>query len=794
MKTVIASVNYNPRVHSRTLSFGNQFVETLRLSGWPACSLLNPGLLVVAWAALLAGPGISLFAQQKEKVAAALEETVELLPFVVTGEGDTGYQTKNAVSGTRANVPVKDLPISISIITKELLEDLNVSYGNEALRYAPSASSGIFNPSGANSPGASSRGDTAFRGFGSSNNFRDGIRAPGQSAMVNTERVEIINGPSSITYGITPPGGIYNTITKSPIFDRSFLTLFAAYDGIVGNANYGDRLMLDHNWGVKGNPFAARLAMGYSNVASIFDTWSDISFDRTYAPSVSWRPLPKTNVTFKYEHHARSDLSGGRILFKSGSNGASFPVQEYLRPDIPRTWNYLGPESLQSRKSNVYTLKVDQRISDKWQVQALYSRFGSYVVNADVRQFLAADPVTNVPDTAVRLNRQYNPGWQTQRDLLLTSLWKFDVDTPLGRVANSIVVSYQSTDDHTDNINTAILGTNGRRYDAFAPLTPGFDIPSLFVGRPYSIESTAFGDNISSVYSANWQARFAEDRVLVTAAASRVKIDQQPSNYHITATKPLIGIMYRPRESLSFFLLDSATLFPSGQRDENGRSFKPSSGVGLEGGLKIDAFDSRVSGTISIYENSNKDTVLFDPNFVNPLTGARGRNFQAGRSKSKGGEIDLIISPRDNWQVILGYGQHVTKIVSDINPALVGTLVSGAGSKHKITSWSKYSFKEGGLKNFSVAGGVIYNTKQLRGYSSGVPRFTDGYWDGDLRLAYRLKVRKQIYDLALQMSNIFGQQVFDSPGWVAPSPGAVATVPIVFDTPRSFSFSVRAAF
>src|SRR5688572_18629871 len=64
-------------------------------------------------------------AQAVAPVAApsASEETVELSPFIVEAEADTGYAAKYTLAGTRIRTELKDLPSSISVVTKQFLQD-----------------------------------------------------------------------------------------------------------------------------------------------------------------------------------------------------------------------------------------------------------------------------------------------------------------------------------------------------------------------------------------------------------------------------------------------------------------------------------------------------------------------------------------------------------------------------------------------------------------------------------------------------------------------------------------------
>jgi iron complex outermembrane receptor protein len=54
--------------------------------------------------------------------------------IVVTGEGQSGYRVPNATTGSRTNTPIRDLPFSVQVVPRELLEDRQVESVNEALR------------------------------------------------------------------------------------------------------------------------------------------------------------------------------------------------------------------------------------------------------------------------------------------------------------------------------------------------------------------------------------------------------------------------------------------------------------------------------------------------------------------------------------------------------------------------------------------------------------------------------------------------------------------------------------
>src|SRR5918993_523754 len=77
---------------------------------------------VGVWLALLAAP--SMDAQSTANRNPAADEALVLSPFTVRSESDVGYYASNAISATRINVPLLDLPMSINVITSEFMQDI----------------------------------------------------------------------------------------------------------------------------------------------------------------------------------------------------------------------------------------------------------------------------------------------------------------------------------------------------------------------------------------------------------------------------------------------------------------------------------------------------------------------------------------------------------------------------------------------------------------------------------------------------------------------------------------------
>ena len=137
---------------------------------------------------------------------AAAQEAEPDESIVVTGE--------RALSGTKTDTPVTEIPQSISVISAQDFQDRAAVNLQDVIRYSAGAASEL--------QGVDTRGDfLAVRGTGAEQ-YLDGLnRMPGfiyggRIEIFTVERAELLRGPSSTLYGGGGAGGILNSISKRP--------------------------------------------------------------------------------------------------------------------------------------------------------------------------------------------------------------------------------------------------------------------------------------------------------------------------------------------------------------------------------------------------------------------------------------------------------------------------------------------------------------------------------------------------------------------------------------------------
>src|SRR4051812_3333601 len=136
------------------------------------------------------------------------------------------YKVDRLQSSSKFPEPLLNTPKTVTVLSKELLEDKNAT----TLRQAVLSTAGVTLGSG---EGGNAFGDRFFiRGFDARNDvFVDGVRDPGVSVRENffTEQVEILRGPGSSFAGRGTTGGAINIVTKQARTDRSFYNADTAF-------------------------------------------------------------------------------------------------------------------------------------------------------------------------------------------------------------------------------------------------------------------------------------------------------------------------------------------------------------------------------------------------------------------------------------------------------------------------------------------------------------------------------------------------------------------------------------
>ncbi|WP_426616188.1 TonB-dependent receptor [Bradyrhizobium sp. McL0616] len=202
------------------------------------------------------------------------------------------YMATRVQAGSKFPEPILNTPKSITVLTKDVLEDKNAT----TLKQAILSTAGVTLGTG---EGGNAFGDRFFiRGFDARNDiFIDGVRDPGVSVRENffTEQVEILRGPGSSFAGRGIAGGAINIVTKQATTEKSFYNMDTSF-----GTDKTKRVTLDVNQVI--NPTFAVRAGGLFQDAGVAgrDFTTD---DRSGAfIATTWKPVDAVKITTDYVH------------------------------------------------------------------------------------------------------------------------------------------------------------------------------------------------------------------------------------------------------------------------------------------------------------------------------------------------------------------------------------------------------------------------------------------------------------------------------------------------------------
>ena len=235
-------------------------------------------------------------------------DLVTTLPeFTISESKESDYRSAETISAARIRGSLLETPQSVSVLTREFMNDVSPVRLYDATRYVAGITEG-------RGPTFSDR--IIIRGFENDgrtvDNFLLSTTANFDESLV--ERVEVVKGPNAILSPTGAPGGSVNVITKSPQFKQS-----TTLTGTVGLYD-AQRFSLDTT-----GPLGAKSGLAYRVIGAFQDSdrnWKNSKLKQTiFSPQLAYRISPTTLLTFKYFYADYSSWGDPRVLVDPSISG-----------------------------------------------------------------------------------------------------------------------------------------------------------------------------------------------------------------------------------------------------------------------------------------------------------------------------------------------------------------------------------------------------------------------------------------------------------------------------------------
>lgn len=655
------------------------------------------------------------FAQSASSAASnpapAEGEVVQLSAFEVAEGKDKGYSSSQSVGATRMGMALKEIPQNIAVINENLIRDVSARFLSDAARYI----SGVTQTSG------SATDTVTIRGVNVNNPNSNGLPDVGSSQgtgldMALFDRIEILKGPSAVIYGSTSSGGVVNRTMKKPNFNRAggYIDLemgsFADYRGVLD---------INHAFGAN-KQFAARLIGTYWTR----ETQQDFSYGRRrfIAPEFSWRIRPDTVVTVIFsDFYDKVAKTWTTFYTLPPYTTAAQPFPISINLNIPHSRNYAEPYSTQWEEATRYNLEATHRFSDAWSI-----RLSGYTGNYGYYE----DPTT-IPRDLVLVNGRYfmQRSWRNSENpsessvMAFDSAWSFE----LGPTKHKLVALAQYSEGKSETVQYLGRGPTGSTTNVL----PLLDIENpVYGGQPAStfLSSSTHSEGNNVAFAVQEQAYFFTEKLILqaglrhdrnsTAGLNRMTsvATTPPAATHWT---PRYGAVYRFTDKISAYYSRSETFTPVFTANVDGTTFTPPTSEQDEVGVKLEAFEGKISAVVSYYDRTDLNTIINDPD---PARASLGYRVQVPGDNQKGYEMDLLLSPVEGLQLMFGGTRIEANSLSGLRSRNVPT--------RQYTSLGSYTVPRGMLKNFKV--GFAYRNYNDRPGDSGNTFFLPSFdvWDG----------------------------------------------------------------
>jgi len=686
-----------------------------------------------------------------------------------------GYIANSTAVATKTNTPTINIPQSLTVVTKDFIKDQSFQGLTDVTRYVPGV---------AVHQGEGNRDELVIRGVDSSANFFvNGFRDDVQyfRDLYNTLSLEILRGPSALTFGRGAGGGLVNRTLKEADGTR-------VYDVTAQTGSYGDRrITLDAGQAINEN-VATRLNAFYEGS----DTFRDFGKLERYGfnPTVTLTPNDTTKVKLSYEYfHDERTADRGN---PSQALSAVVPSSTRFNPAFPFAPGgdlaaFFGSPNLNVARANVQTVMAvvehdfgSGLTAKNSSIFADYQKFYQNVYPGNGSLSGAANPA----DTAFNLAAYQH--WTNRQNAINQT--DFTYKTATGPVLHTIAFGTEfGRQAGVDIRNTGIFpnGTNTMTADPFDPTYFG---TITFIHHPTAVNAdgvttadsnskyrlyTDSGYTRDTIEIMRWLQliggirydRFDLSAVDMNTNTGRARVDTKVSPQGAVILKPVeslsiygaYSVSYLPASGDQFSALSSGTLILDPQKFEN-----------KEFGVKWNILP-RLQYTAAVYDLKRTNVPLADPNNA-------GFFILSGTNRIRGFETGVNGYVTNDWQSTLGYAYTDARVTSDTSATIVAGNRVQLVPLNQFSIWNKYQINA----TWAAALGVIYFSDSFASSDDTVK--LPGFVRFDTALYLKIN---DIWKAQINVENLFNK------GYWASADGNNNISP---GQPRTFRVSTTAKF
>jgi catecholate siderophore receptor len=635
---------------------------------------LSPGdysFTVIAEGFAVLSRAVAVRPEASDSLEIVLQVAGATATVTIMGADALGYRAPEVSSATKTSTPLRDLPQSITVVTKEQIRDQSMASIAEVVNYVP----GITSHQGENN-----RDQLVIRGNSTSADFfLNGVRDDVQyyRDLYNVERVEALKGPNAMIFGRGGGGGVINRVTKEAGFSR--LREITVQGGSFSNK----RFTADFD-----QPLSHRVALRAQGLYENSGSFRNLVYLERYGinPTLTFAPSSETRITLGFEHfHDRRTADRGIPSFRG--QPADTPISTFFGD--PKQ------SHVQARVDLLSALIEHQ--SGRLNIRNR-TMFGDY--DRSYQNFVPGAVTTDKTKVALsaynNASRRRNLFNQTDLTYLRST----------GRVKHTFLVGAEVGRQVTDNFrNTGFFNTA-------TSITVPYDNPTISTPVTFRQSATDADNQVRT----NPAAAYAQDQIEFSRRVQVVaglRFDYFDLQFHNNRNggdlrridrlvSPRVGVVFKPLLPLSIYANYGVAYLPSSGDQFSSltmitQQLKPEKFRNYEVGAKWDLRRNLIL-TTAFYRQDRTNTRATDPN--DPT-----RIIQTGSQRTNGFEVGVNGNLTSAWSIAGGYACQDAFINSATAAAPAGARVAQV-PRHTFSLWNKYQI----IPKLGIGLGIIHRS------------------------------------------------------------------------------------
>ncbi|WP_265533433.1 TonB-dependent siderophore receptor [Pseudomonas saponiphila] len=592
-----------------------------------------------------------------------------------------GYLATRTAAGTKTDTALVEAPRSISVATRQQMEDRNVQNLDDAVRYMPGIVSASY--------GSDTRYDwMRVRGF-EPTQFLDGLPLPRgayanpKAETWNLDRLALLRGPASSVYGQTPPGGLLDMVSRRPSAQTSHAVQIQYGSDNYRQINFASTGKIDDQ---------GQFLYGLSGVVRDAGTQVDHIDNKRYniAPSLTWNIDPDTSLTL-LSQFTRDD---------TGATSQFMPIQgTKIKSPLGQVSHHknLGDPDYEFYDRTYYALgyAFEHRFSDVWQfrqnLRYTKSELSFQQLTVGSYAYAPADAAGNISRTSTNVNEDIG---QFAVDN------NFQANFATGDIDHTLLIGL----DHqrTSTSYLSIYGDGGKT-NIFNPVYGQPIVRPARANAYYDYDQKTIQTGLyvqDQMALEQWRLTLGgrEDWVhqgTTYLNKKDVTNTDRSKNFSGNAALSYVfdsGVVPYLSYAESFQPASNASASPT-------ESYKPTEGKQWELGIKYQPPGSNTLLSAAVYDLTQK-------NVLATSIGAGGESVtnQTGEVKVKGLELEAVSDVTDNLKVIAAY----TLAKSEVKKGIYQGNRLQLMPNQQASLWTDYTWHSGVLDGFGIGAGARY--------------------------------------------------------------------------------------